>query len=278
LTSKRERRVPMADVKIDKQGRNIAVGVFQFLPFPCVSRYLAQMGWDWVLLDAQHGLFTPESIYECIHTIQAAGSRAFVRVPIGDGTAIQKALDAGAQGIVVPMINTRRDAELAVQAAKYPPLGERSIGGDPWYHYGADYPKHANERTLLLVQIEHMAAVKAARQILSVEGVNGCFVGPSDLALSLGLGHVNFEKNPSHQSSIREVVQVSLALRKPSYIHCTTVDEAKERVHQGFDSINLSADIDIFIKAAKGLLAHVRKELKDPDTTIGRVSGLGDNM
>jgi 4-hydroxy-2-oxoheptanedioate aldolase len=252
----------MAKMKIDKNGRKITVGVFQFLPFPSVSRYLAQMGWDWVLLDVQHGLFTSESIYECIHTIQTAGSRALVRVPIGDWTAIQKALDAGAQGVVVPMINTRKDAELAVQAAKYPPLGGRSIGGDPWYHYGDDYPKQANQRTLLLVQIEHVAAVKAARQILSVKGVDGCFVGPSDLALSLGLGHVNFESNSRHQSSIQKVVQISRALGKASYIHCATVAEVKKRAGQGFDSINVSGDIDIFIKAAKGLLADVRKELK----------------
>jgi 4-hydroxy-2-oxoheptanedioate aldolase len=247
-----------------KGQRNIAVGVFQLLPLPAVSRYLAQMGWDWVLLDTQHGAFSSKSIYECIHTIRTAGSKPFVRVPIGDWAAIQKALDAGAQGVVVPMVNTRKEAELAVQAAKYPPVGGRSIGGDPWYHYGDDYPKQANRCTLLLVQIEHVAAVKEASQIISVDGVDGCFVGPSDLALSLGLGHINFEKNTRHQSSIREVMEVSRTLGKPSYIHCTTVNEVKERADQGFDWINLSSDINIFMDAAKSLLTQVRNAIGKP--------------
>jgi len=240
----------------------VAVGVFQSLPFPSISRYLARMGWDWILLDAQHGAFSPESIYECVHTIQGTGSNAFVRVAIADWTGIQKALDAGAQGVVVPMINSRAEAELAAQAAKYPPLGGRSIGGDFCFHLEPDHIRKANRRTSLLVQIEHISAVEAAEEILSVEGVDGCLVGPSDLALSLGLDLVGFEKSVKHRNAVEKVAQICRTLGKPAYIHCGSLEEAQERLDQGFHFINLSGDIEIFLGAAENLLKNARTQLK----------------
>lgn len=124
---------------------NIA-GMFQQLPVPAISRYLAQQGWDWLILDMQHGGFDYSTSYECCHVARRSGSKPLVRVPISDVSAIQRVLDLGASGVVVPMVNSREEAEQASQAAKYPPLGGRSRGGDAWYHFGDNYTKVAIRR------------------------------------------------------------------------------------------------------------------------------------
>src|ERR1700733_12818386 len=109
-----------------KAGRSI-LGIWQQIPAPMISRFLAQMGWDWIILDLQHGSCNWETAYECIHIIRAAGARPLVRVGIGQTSDVQKALDLGAGGVIVPMVNSREESLRMAAAAKYPPLGERSI-------------------------------------------------------------------------------------------------------------------------------------------------------
>jgi 2-keto-3-deoxy-L-rhamnonate aldolase RhmA len=97
------------------------LGIFQSFPNPMISRYLAQLGWQWIIIDMQHGSFDFETVYECIHVIRAAGSRPFVRVSIEGFSEVNRVLDLGAAGVVVPMTNSREDAVRAAKAAKYPP-------------------------------------------------------------------------------------------------------------------------------------------------------------
>src|SRR5260370_19143909 len=97
----------MTGTKPEIPTRNIVVGIFQMFPLPRISRYLAQQGWEWIVLDMQHSAISSETAYECIHTIRSAGSRPLVRVPVGGYAEIQKMLDLGAQGIVVPMVNRK---------------------------------------------------------------------------------------------------------------------------------------------------------------------------
>ena len=200
--------------KINSKPPGILLGVFQQLPLPAISRYLAQQGWDWLILDMQHGSFDYSTAYECSHVARHCGSRPLVRVPIGDFSAIQRVLDLGAHGVVVPMVNSREEAEQAAQAAKYPPLGARSRGGDAWYHFGDNYTEVANETTVLLVQIEHIRAVELAEKILAVDGVDGFLMGQVDLALSMGLSDKHFSENREHQAAIQHTVDVCNSLRK----------------------------------------------------------------
>ena len=109
-------------------------------------------------------------------------STVWVRVGIGQAVEVQRALDLGAQGIVVPMVNSEHEARRMAAAAKYPPRGERSVGGDLGIHFGQDYFDHANHDTILAVQIEHLDAVHAVEAIMGVEGGNACLVGPADRA------------------------------------------------------------------------------------------------
>src|SRR5262245_24189822 len=112
------------------------VGIWQQFPLPMVSRLLGRMGWDWVVLDGQHGSLGPETIYECVHTLADAGTTPIVRTSIGAPAEVQRALDLGAKGVVVPMVNSPAEAQALAAAAKYPPLGQRSFGGDAHWHYG----------------------------------------------------------------------------------------------------------------------------------------------
>jgi 4-hydroxy-2-oxoheptanedioate aldolase len=239
--------------------RRTILGIWQLLPSPMISRYLAQQGWEWIFLDLQHGSLDSCTTYECIHTIRAAGARPFVRVPIGSWNDVSKYLDLGAQGIVVPMVNSAAEARRMARAAKYPPLGERSIGGDARYHYGEDYPERANQETLLLVQIEHLRAVKAAKAILSVEGVDGCFVGPTDLALSMGLPRRDFKNHPRHRAAIQHTVDVCLRLKKIACCNTSSIEDARAKSRQGFRCVTLESDVTLFMSCAEKLLKDLRR-------------------
>jgi 2-keto-3-deoxy-L-rhamnonate aldolase RhmA len=236
----------------------IVLGIWQQIPAPMISRFLAQMGWDWIILDMQHGSFSWETAYECIHTIRAAGARPLVRVGIGQTSEVQRALDLGAGGVIVPMVNSSEESERMAAAAKYPPLGERSIGGDPHYHYGGDYAERANEATLLLVQIEHVRAVESVEAILDLPGVDGCFVGPTDLALSMGLPRVGFETVPEHRKAIARIVNACVRLNKLACTNTYGLAEAADKAAQGYRCITLRSDADLFIDSARGLLNGLR--------------------
>jgi 4-hydroxy-2-oxoheptanedioate aldolase len=260
----------MSEAQTPAMPKRILFCIWQQFPIPMVSRYLAQMGWDWIILDMQHGPMSAENAYECIHTIRAAGSKPLVRVPIGGYSDIQKHLDLGAQGIVVPMVNSLDEAKNAVMAAKYPTLGGRSVGGDAKYHYGRDYPLKANRETLLLVQIEHIDAVCRVEEIMSVQGVDGCFIGPADLAFSMGLSGTDFENAPELQAAIQRTLIACEQAGKISGCHTYSLLDAKAKADQGCQCISLQVDIALFVGAAQELLASLRSQVKGvPRTAMG---------
>jgi 4-hydroxy-2-oxoheptanedioate aldolase len=238
-------------------GRKI-IGIWQQIPVPMVSRFLAQLGWDWIILDMQHGCFNWETTYECIHVIRTAGARPVVRTSIGQPAEVQKALDLGAGGVIVPMVNSVQEAVQMAAAAKYPPLGERSIGGDYRYQYGNAYPDHANESTVLLVQMEHIRAAENIDGILAVSGLDGCFVGPTDLALSMGLPRSEFEHVPEHRAAIQRTVDACRRAGKLACSNSYNLGEAQKKSAQGYDCITLRSDVDLFMDSSRDLLMSLR--------------------
>jgi len=224
-----------------------------------VSRLLARQGWEWIILDLQHGSLDSRTTYECIHTIRAEGAKPIVRVPIGAAAEVSKFLDLGAQGIVVPMVNSVAEARAMALAAKYPPLGERSIGGDARYHYGEDYPERANRETLLIVQIEHIRAVRSVEKILAVPGVDGCFVGPTDLALSMGLPRTDYESSRQHRAAIQRTVDACRRLKKLACCNTYSLADAKAKTHQGFQCITFESEVQLFMKSGEKVLKDLRR-------------------
>lgn len=238
------------------------LGMFQNFPSPMISRYLAQLGWQWIILDLQHTSFDFSTIYECIHVIRAAASLPFVRVGVGAFSDINRVLDLGAAGVIVPMTNTPEDAKRAAAAAKYPPQGERSIGGDSWYHYGADYPRTANRDTRLFIQMEHIKAAQCIENMLAVDGVDGCYVGPTDLALSLGLPHDNFESNPEHKDAIQRTLEACRRYGKIASTNTYSIEDAMGKAAQGYEWITMRSDMDLFIDAAKQQLSDLQQRVR----------------
>ena len=168
----------------------------------------------------------------------------------------------GCGGVVVPMVNSGAEARMMAQAAKYPPLGGRSVGGDNFYTYGRDYIDRANEETLLLVQIEHIQAVNAAEDILGVDGVDGCFVGPTDLALSMGLRRNGFDTDPMHRAAIQRTMDVCRSLGKLACSNSYSVEEAREKAEQGYDFVTMRSDGDLFWDSANDLLRKLKQQVK----------------
>jgi 4-hydroxy-2-oxoheptanedioate aldolase len=239
--------------------RKTILGIWQLIPSPTVSRLLARQGWEWIILDRQHGSLDSRSAYECIHTIRAEGAKPFVRVPIGAAAEVSRYLDLGAQGIVVPMVNAVAEARAMARAAKYPPLGERSLGGDARFHYGEDYPERANRETLLIVQIEHIRAVRAAEGILAVPGVDGCFVGPTDLAMSMGLPRMDYESNPSHRTAIRRIAEMCRKFRKLACCNTYSLADAQEKRALGYECISFETDVQLLMQWGQKVRTNLQK-------------------
>jgi 4-hydroxy-2-oxoheptanedioate aldolase len=242
-----------------KKSKQPIVGIWQQFPLTMVSRLLARMGWDWVVLDMQHGSLNFETAYECIHTLASCGTTPIVRTSIGATSEVQRALDLGAQGVVVPMVNSAAEARAMAAAAKYPPLGCRSFGGDAAWHYGDDYFERANAGTLLLVQVEHIDSVRDVESIMAIEGVDGCFIGPTDLALSMGLGRAGYEQHPEHRAAIARTLAACKQHRKLACCNTYSVSDFEEKLALGFGCVTLRSDADLFVSSGRDLLKQLRE-------------------
>jgi len=242
-----------------KQKKPTIIGVWQQFPLPMVSRFLGQMGWDWVIVDMQHGCPNTETAYECIHTLHSAGTMPLLRVSVGVPSEVQRALDLGARGVVVPMVNSLAEAEAVARAAKYPPLGCRSMGGDPAWHYGEDYPERANRETLLLVQVEHIDSVNQVEAIMALPGVDGCFIGPTDLALSMGLPRTDYENHADHRAAMARTLAACHAHSKLACVNTYSMKDVQEKIAAGYDCITFKSEAEFFINAGRGLLTQLRE-------------------
>lgn len=161
-------------------------------PDPLLANHLAQEDFDAVVLDTQHGFWDMSQTANAIGQVRLAGKPAIARIPVGDFASASRLLDAGASGIIAPMVNSADDARALAKATKYPPLGERSWGPSlALNHFGLsadDYLKRANTLTVTIAMVETREALEAIDEILAVDGIDGIFIGPSDLSIALSNG------------------------------------------------------------------------------------------
>lgn len=237
----------------------VIVGIWQQIPLPMVSRLLGRMGWDWVILDMQHGCPNTETAYECMHTLFDAGTKPLLRTSVGAPSQVSRALDLGARGVIVPMVNSAAEARAVAQAAKYPPLGCRSVGSDMGLLYGDDYFERANEETLLLVQVEHIDAVNDVERVMATPGVDGCFIGPTDLALSMGLSRTDYEHDADHRAAIARTLAACHDHGKLACCNTYSMSDADSKITLGFDCITFKSDAELFTSAGESLLAQLRE-------------------
>jgi 2-keto-3-deoxy-L-rhamnonate aldolase RhmA len=227
------------------------------LDSPAVAELMAEAGFDWLFIDAEHSTLDTSQMQSLL---QAAGSTpCVIRLASGDDVPIKKALDIGAAGIVVPQVNSADHARRIVQSAKYAPYGQRGLGISRAHGYGLkvlEYMQSANDDTAVIVQAEHRDAVANIDAIVSVEGVDGVLIGPYDLSASLGLpGAV---EHPDVRAAIECVRTTCQAAGVPIGIFGLTADAVRPYIDKGFTMIVAGVDTVLLGNAATALVAALR--------------------
>ncbi|MBN1246076.1 MAG: 2-dehydro-3-deoxyglucarate aldolase [Anaerolineae bacterium] len=234
-----------------------AVGSWLSLCSPVAAENMAHIGWDWLVVDVEHSPVGFDTMVNCFRAIQLGGAVPMARVPWNNTVWIQRTLDAGALGLVVPMINSPEEAAHAVANMKYATQGIRSFGGSRVAAYidGANYREWTEDNLAIIVMIETVQAVEQAEAILSVDGVVGCFIGPADLALSMEVK----EQGPGteHEAAIQEVLRASKAAGKAAGKHCFSGTEVSQRIAEGFQFLALSSDAGLLGQAARAEFAAI---------------------
>lgn len=251
---------PNTAKRLLKEGKP-AIGTWMNFPSVAAAEAMAHAGWDWLVVDTEHGAIDLESLQNMFIAIGTTDTIPMCRVPWNDPMLIKRVLDAGSYGVVIPMVNSPEEAEAAVKACKFPPQGIRSAGGGRWrYWAGPDYMEHANDEILVVVQIEHIDAVKRVREILSVPGVDACFIGPNDLAWSMGLGLAPASERQAHAEAIQEVLRGAKDVGVPAGIHARSQEEVVERIEQGFQFIACINDGAFMMNAATAAVNFIREK------------------
>jgi len=240
-----------------------AVGTWLSLGSPIVAEIIANMDFDWVVIDTEHASIDIGTTQSIIQAMLATNTVPIVRVPWNDPALIKRALDAGAYGLVIPMVNSKEEAIRAVQASRYPPVGIRSYGGPRARLYGGtEYFEHANEEIAIIIQIEHIDAVSHIDEILSVEGIDAFFIGPADLAASMGL-QVGLDNNdPRHIEAVNTVLASGKAHHIPGGILVGSPEAANQRIAQGFLFIGVSSDEGFLRSATSATLSKITTNRK----------------
>jgi len=234
-----------------------AIGGVCFAGSPLIAQWMALAGCDFVLIDNQHGVWDKDRFMAALHGAWLGNAVPMARVEQNDFYAIGSLLDQGALGIVVPMVNTRQDAEAAVFATHYPPLGGRSLGAMGAAFYGLSDPQLVNEEVFLAVQIETAPGVENAEEILSVNGIDGCWIGPADLARSLGADLSTARGCELHESSIQRVLAACRRTGKIAGI-AELGTAAPRRIDEGFRFISVVYDLMLIQNQTKNVLDRLR--------------------
>jgi 4-hydroxy-2-oxoheptanedioate aldolase len=235
-----------------------AVGSWLTLCSPSAAESMAQVGWDWLVVDVEHSPVGFETMVNCFRAIQLGGAVPMARVPWNDTIWIQRTLDAGALGLVVPMVNTAEDARQVVSNMRYATRGQRSFGGSRVASYvEGDYRTFADEQLAVIVMIETVQAVENAEAIMAVDGVVGCFIGPNDLALSMGVTQKETGPGTEHEAAMLSVLEAARRTGKAAGKHCFNAAEVTTRIGQGFQFLALLSDGAFLAKAAQADFATV---------------------
>ena len=240
------------------------VGMWLSLSEPLAAEALASQGWDWLLIDMEHGPIPLGSAAAMVTATRVGGAVPFVRPAWNESSQIQRVLDLGAYGIIVPVVNTADDARKVVIDARFPPLGERSRGGvraNLAFNTDANtYGARANDEVLVFVQIETNVAAANAAQIASVDGIDGLFVGPNDLAAASGKGWPDvWDTDADYMGMIDEIPRIAAAHGKTPGILARDATMAARMIAMGYRFVGVASDITVLMNASRTALADVRK-------------------
>jgi 4-hydroxy-2-oxoheptanedioate aldolase len=247
------------------QSGGAAVNGWLAIPNSFSAETMAHQGWDSLTIDLQHGVVDYPAMVTMLQAISTTPTVPIVRVPWLEPGMLMKALDAGAYGVICPMINSREDAQKLVAYTHYAPRGTRSFGPVRALLYaGADYPQHANDTIVTFAMIETAAALDNLDDILSVEGLDAIYIGPSDLSLALGCRPVFDDVDPPVAQAIDHILARAKAHGVVAGIHNGTPDVALARIAKGFQFTTVSSDARLIAAGAQQVIAKMRANTKDP--------------
>ena len=226
------------------------------LGHPAIAEIMVNAGFEFVVVDLEHSAIGIREAVDLIRIIDLAGGAPLVRLTSNDPDQAKRVLDGGAHGLIVPMVNSEDDARRAVNAAYYPPRGTRGCGLSRAQKYGAGFPEYCNwleSEAVVIVQIEHIDAVRDLDRILSVEGVDAYITGPYDLSASLGRPG-DFE-NPDFVAAMTRIREVGRARRKSGGLHIVEPDPdvLEKRLAEGFNLIAYSVDIRMLDRSCRAI-------------------------
>jgi len=261
--------------------RQAAFGIWQTLPGHFYTRTLAASSphLSWICIDCEHGTVPLQGgaseVISAVNSVAIGGAKSpsvLVRIPAtgaeGTGWLIKVALDAGAHGLIVPMVSSAEKAREIVLESKFPPFGKRGFGNpftpSLWNQTFKEYISTANDNILLMVQIETKEAVENLEEIAGVQGIDCLFIGPFDLSLSLGYPPPNPDPHPEVEKVIARIREVSHAAGKFCAFYCNNGAQAKKRAEEGFDIINVASDVGAL---ADGINGHLKDAVSDSTST-----------
>jgi 2-dehydro-3-deoxyglucarate aldolase len=244
------------------KNNKLTIGSWITIGHPSIAEIFCKSKFDWLVIDMEHNSIDPSMMQTLISVIQANGVAALVRVWMNDEVIIKHALDAGADGIVVPMVNSAQDASKAVAYAKYPPQGIRGVGLSRAQGYGEsfeDYHRWLNKSCVVVAQIEHIDGVKNIDSILTTDGIDAVIVGPYDLSGSLGC--IGDLENKLVKEALEVIENACLANSTPLGYHIVNPDpsQVKEYVNKGYRFIAYSGDFLLLNAVIKNDLAEIKK-------------------
>lgn len=230
---------------------------------------IAHLGFDWVCVDMQHGMIDYTDVAKMLPAISTSDATPIVRVPWNEPYEIMKALDAGAYGVIVPMVNNREEAEKAVHACRYPPLGNRSFGPIRGALYGGKgYAQEANDQIACIAMIETKEGTDKLEEIVTTPGLNGIYIGPADLALSMGLPVRGDQPEEEHLEMVKHILATAKKHGIAAGIHTSSLAYTQKYLELGFNFVTLGSDAGHMTAHAAAELATARGgKTKDREST-----------
>ena len=250
-----------------KKGEPIVNGWLQ-IPSAFSAEVMAHQGWDSCTIDMQHGVIDYQNALNMLQAISTTQVTPLARVNWNEPGQIMKILDAGCYGIICPMVSNRKEAENFVQACLYPSKGYRSFGPVRGLLYGgSDYAKHSDNEILKLAMIETKEALEKLDEILDTPNLDGIYIGPADLSLSIG-EQPGFDK-PENTAAYKEIERILEAAKKRGLlagIHNGTAEYAKKMIEKGFNLVTVGSDQRFMSSGAKTAIEKIRGAKKVPDS------------
>ena len=239
----------------------VSIGSWVTLAHPAIAEIMANAGFDWLAIDLEHSVITIREAEELIRVIQLSGVIPLIRLTSNDAQLIKRVMDAGAHGVIVPMVNNADDAVQAVKAVKYPPLGNRGVGLARAQKYGADFKGYQTwvvSQPVIVAQIEHYEAVENFESIVTTPGISGFMIGPFDLSSSMGIPG-KFE-HPDFIQAINTINHQANKLGVNGGIHIIEpeIDELSTAIQNGYSFIAYSLDVRMLDVSCRSALKKVR--------------------